>query len=236
MAIKLGVVGGVGTRRLFEATPFSMELGLTPVMYRVSRTEPRIMYIYRYGRKLYTPPHKIKYRMIFDLFSKRGVKHVISIVSATPLSPEYRVGDIVIPTDILDYTPQYLPDMDVLSEPIDLTSPFSDKLLGLAEEVISERGLDIRIGGRAVVVNIPRFETRFEASFYRGLGGEILTSHINVEALFARYYGIEYLPLAIVSIESADSRDKASIHSVSDVVKSRSSELKAFILGVAKRL
>ncbi len=236
MPIKLGVIGGVGTKGLFEGAPFSMELGLTPVMYRVSRTQPRVIYVYRYGRKLYAPPQKIKYRLIFDLFSKRGIVYVLSIVYASALVEDYSIGDIVVPSDILDYTPVYLPDMDILSEPIDLTKPFSQKLLDLANEVVKERGLDIRFGGRAVVANIPRYETRFEAEFYRSLGGELLVNHIGLEALFAKHYRIEYLPLIVVSFKAADRREYASINKAVEIVSSRCSELRTFILGVAKKV
>ncbi len=238
MGKKLGIIGEPLFRGLFAGTILSMDLRRRSIPYKSVQDKGiqadfRITYVDRYEKKHFLPPASIDYNGIFELFYLKNIRYVISLTVGTRLKDSIRLGDIVVPSDIIDFL-QFLPLKleHSVGHTIDLRELFSIRLRKNIIEAAKARKVRVVDRAVAIVTSGLRHETPAEARVYRMLGGEVITSHISVEALLARVYGFEYLPLVVIAYDAADKGFKQSFEEALDIVKSTYNSLRLLISGL----
>ncbi len=234
---KLGFIGGVGTHGLFQGAILDVDTLYGRVKILLTRTDPRIVCVPRYGLRESIPPSEVNWRAIIDALLHHGVKHVVSTTIATRLKDEYEIGDIVIPHDIIDLTTVrqkgFKPSQIVFT---DMRNVFSEELRKLVIEKAREQGFKVHDKGVVVVIDGPRFETPAEAKMYRMLGGDLLSMSLAPEAFMAREAGLEYATIAIVMNEPADKAPKINREELLEKLNTIKNDIRELILSIAREI
>ncbi len=234
---KIGVIGGTATHRLFKAPVMEMDTLVGKIHYMLTATEPRIVYIPRHGLKHDIPSNLVNYRAIITALTYHNVKYVISTTLATRLNPDYSIGDLVIPHDIIDLTKSRQAGLEPSKRIFtDMRNVFSEQLRKILYEKAIEQGFNVHDRGVVVVIEGPRLETPAEARMYRMLGGDLISMSLAPEAFMAKEAGLEYAAIAIIVNPAADEGAKKSIEEINSMLEEIRPRLKNLILETAKIL
>lgn len=207
--MNLALIGGTGVENLLLEnreehiieTPYGqveLETG------KLGRKE--MVFLRRHGRGHKTPPHLINYRANIWALKETGVRKILATGAVGSLSPDFRIKDIVLVNQFLDFTktrPQtfYEGEHGVLH--IDVSEPYCpdlrEKVLAGARKI----NLEVKSGGVYVCTEGPRFETPAEINMYKLLGGHLVGMTGFPEVVLARELGMCYATLALVTNEAA---------------------------------
>ncbi len=214
-----------------------MDTRFGPVAYILARTEPRIIYVPRHGKRHNVPPDMVNYPGIIRVLYNHAVRYVIATTVATRLNPSYQLWDIVIPSDVIDFTygRKYLVEPGKIHY-TDMARPFSERVRRVLAEEAREKGFRVHDWGTVIVAGGPRYETPAEARMYRGLGGDLISMTLMPEAAIARSLGLEYAAIAIIAHPAADEGSKNPLSVVEERIVAMQDRLRELILGVARRL
>ena len=64
----------------------------------------KVAFLARHGKDHCTPPHRINYRSNMKALQKLGVRFVYAVAAVGSCHRSYRVGDLVLPDDFIDFT------------------------------------------------------------------------------------------------------------------------------------
>jgi 5'-methylthioadenosine phosphorylase len=146
--------------------------------------------IWRYGRQLAVPSHRINYRANLWALRLLGVERVISQNAIGSCNPDLAPGQVVISHDFIDFTHarprSFFDDADAWVR-VDLSEPFCPELRAALIEAarpifaagLSEQGVFLCAEG-------PRFETPAEIRMFRQWGADIVGTPLVPEVILAR--------------------------------------------------
>jgi 5'-methylthioadenosine phosphorylase len=191
---RLGTISDV----LVKETPFGCS---TPILF-MQHGDRRFFLVPRHGEREYrvTPPF-VNYRANVWALKDLGVERVIAWTGPGSLSSELRVGDLVLPDDLIDMTRNRATTffehkgIGILRQ----NPAFCPTLGGALEQVLTEMALRPRRGATYVVSEGPRLETRAEARALRSMGGDLVGMTLAPEAFLARELEMCYHPIAYVT-------------------------------------
>lgn len=150
----------------------------------------RVAGIWRYGRQLAVPSHRINYRANLWALRELGVERVISQNAIGSCNPDLPPGHVVVSHDFIDFTHgrprSFFDDADAWVR-VDLTTPFCGELrtaLTAAGGPIFESRLVPR--GVFLCAEGPRFETPAEIQMFRQWGADIIGTPLVPEVILAR--------------------------------------------------
>ena len=191
---RLGTISDV----LVKETPFGCS---TPILF-MQHGERRFFLVPRHGEREYqvTAPF-VNYRANVWALKDLGVERVIAWTGPGSLSPDLKIGDLVLPDDLIDMT-RNRPATFFENKGIGILrqSPmFCPTLGGALEQVLTEMALRPRRGAIYVVSEGPRLETRAEARALRAMGGDLVGMTLAPEAFLARELEMCYHPVAYVT-------------------------------------
>jgi 5'-methylthioadenosine phosphorylase len=166
------------------ATPWGdAEVDLAEVDGRV------VACIWRYGRDLALPSHRINFRANLWALRLLGVERVVSQNAIGSCNPDLPPGSVVVSDDFIDFThgrPRSFFDDAQAWVRVDLTQPFCAEmrshLIAAAQPIfprLAERGTFICVEG-------PRFETPAEIRMFRQWGADIIGTPLVPEVVLAR--------------------------------------------------
>lgn len=236
MPRKLGFIGGLGVQNLFPGLPSEIDTPYGRVNVVYTRTEPRIVYIPRYGFKLDTPPHEVNYRALISALNQLGVRYVIATFHGVRLNPNVDLFNVLVPNDLIDLTSIKVSYVKSPLFPIDPKGIFSNELRKLVLSSAREVGLSFHDGGVVCVTDGSRFETPAEARFYRLIGCDVLSPSLAPEAFLAREIGLEYIALILVTYEAADIGYKRSIDESLEKIQGTIAKIKELALRIAREI
>lgn len=158
--------------------------------------------IWRYGKGLAVPSHKINFRANLWALRTLGVERLVSQNAIGSCNPDLPPGSVVISHDFIDFTHtrprSFFDDADAWVR-VDLTEPFCGEMRSaLAEagrplfvERFADRGVFICVEG-------PRFETPSEIRMFRQWGADIIGTPLVPEVVLAREAEICFASIAPV--------------------------------------
>lgn len=145
--------------------------------------------VWRYGRDLALPSHKIGFRANMWALRTLGVERVVSQNAIGSLSPDLPPGSVVVSDDFIDFTHgrprSFFDDADAWVR-VDMSAPFCPEV---RESLISgSASLFDRLAERGTFLCVegPRFESRAEIRMFRQWGADIIGTPLVPEIVLAR--------------------------------------------------
>jgi purine-nucleoside phosphorylase len=136
-----------------------------------------------------------------------GARHAIITNACGGLHPLFRTGDVMIASDLIDWT--FLPQPEHVRTP----RPFilDDRWGQLAEHRALERGVAVRRGTYMQVTG-PSYETRAEIRMARRLGADTIGMSTGHEARAACALGMNVIVCSVISNTLSDTQRIAVTH------------------------
>jgi len=166
-----------------------------------------IVFMSRHGRDHSTPPHLVNYRANIWAIRELGVRKIIATAAVGSLSPDFRLGELVLLDQFLDFTksrPQTFYEggqKGVLH--VDMTEPYCSAVRQVILEASQHLGLTVKNGACYVCTEGPRFETPAEIRMFRRLGADLVGMTSVPEVVLARELGMCYASIGMVTNEAA---------------------------------
>ena len=131
-----------------------------------------------------------------------GIKYLFVSNASGGLNPDYKVGDIMVINDHINFFPEHplrgpnnpelgprFPDM---SRVYDERLRYSAKLISLENEFNLKEGVYVGVSG-------PTFETPAEYMMFRNLGGDVVGMSTVPEVIVARHAGMRVFGISIIT-------------------------------------
>ena len=136
-------------------------------------------------------------RVMYEL----GIKTLFVSNAAGGMSPEFKIGDIMIITDHINMFPEHpLRGKNFPTGPRfpDMHEPYDLKLVAMADEIAREKGIRV-VHGAYVGVQGPTFETPAEYRMYAKMGGQAIGMSTVPEVIVAHHCGIKVFGVSIIT-------------------------------------
>lgn len=152
-----------------------------------------------------------------------GVQALLVSNAAGGMNPVFVCGDVMLITDhinLLGDNPLIGPNDDAFGPRFpDMSEPYSQKLIALAETVARDLAIKVQ-KGVFVAVTGPNLETRAEYKFLRGIGADAVGMSTIPECIVAVHMSIAVLGISIITDECFP--DTLQPVSLAEVVKAAS--------------
>ncbi len=131
-----------------------------------------------------------------------GVTHLFVSNASGGLNPEWRVGDIVLINDHINFFPEHPlhgPNNDFLGPRFpDMSKVYNGQLINKAKEIARENHIELK-EGVYIGVQGPTFETPAEYRMFRIFGADIVGMSTVPEVIVARHMGLKVFGISIVT-------------------------------------
>ena len=140
------------------------------------------------------------------VFAKMGIRTVIVSNAAGAVNPDYKVGDLMVITDHINFMPNPLigPNKEDFGPRFpDMTEVYSFRLRALADRCAADLGIALQ-HGVYVAGTGPTYETPAEYRMYRTIGGDACGMSTVPEVIVARHCGMEVFGMSVITNQSND--------------------------------
>ena len=163
--------------------------------------ERRVAFLARHGIGHHISPSEINFRANIYALKALGVERIVSISACGSLREDYVPGDIVIPSQLFDFTRGRKRSFfeGGLVAHISTADPFCKDFSQVVFEAVHETGAPVHQGGDFITVEGPRFSTKSESNTYRAWGMAIIGMTTSPEAFLAREAEMCYAVMAHVT-------------------------------------
>ena len=228
----LAIIGGSGLgniegleiiRREIVRTPYGQPS--EPLIFG-NLGSKEVIFLARHGANHTLAPHNINYRANIWALQSVGVKSIISIASVGSIENSIKVGDFVIPHQIIDYTyGRNNTFFDGLENPvkhIDFTYPYDMSLREIIIQSVQKLKYNFVSEGVYAATQGPRLETAAEIDRYEKDGATIVGMTAMPEAALARELNLSYVAICPVANHAAGRGESAE--GITSAMLSHSSE------------
>ncbi len=146
-------------------------------------------------------PHNLPYRAVATALARTGATRMVSASVGTSLSEHLTVGDVVLPSDFLDFTGRTVTLYGGGIEGThhaEMDEPFCARLSRDYASVARGFGLRVREGGTVATVSGPHHPTAAEAEWLASYGAHVTSFTAATEAKLARELGLCYAATVVV--------------------------------------
>lgn len=169
-----------------------------------------------------------------------GVRTLVLSNAAGGMNPEYRRGDLAVITDHINFmgvNPLIGPHDGKLGPRFpDMSEPYSQRLIRLAEEVAARKKIVLR-KGVYIGVTGPNLETRAEYRFMRLIGADLVGMSTIPEVIVGVHAGLEMIAFSIVTdLCLPDALGPVDIEEIIRVAGEASPQLDTMIEGLVEAL
>lgn len=154
----------------------------------------RFHYYEGYDMKTVTFPMRV--------FHLLGIKNMVVSNASGGVNPDFRVGDIMLIKDHINFMPEHPLRGANLEEfgPrfVDMSEAYDSKMLATAEAAAKELGIKVHTG---IYLGLqgPTFETPAEYGMVRILGGDAVGMSTVPEVIVARHMGMKVFGISIIT-------------------------------------
>ena len=208
--IHYAIIGGTGVdhftlteqRVITVETPYG---SVEPVVGKLANRET--VFMSRHGRGHATPPHLVNYRANIWALRKLGVRKILATAAVGSLSTNFRLGELVLLDQFLDFTKSRPPTFyeggkqGVLH--VDMTEPYCSAVRQVIMDASKQLGFAVKNGACYVCTEGPRFETPAEIRMFQSLGADLVGMTSVPEVVLARELGMCYASIGMVTNEAA---------------------------------
>jgi len=220
----IAIIGGSGLEDLLKSSKvqnLKTPYGMAPPISIGLIGKQEVAFLPRHGPKHDLPPHKVNYRANLNALKQVGVERIIATNAVGAINETYAPGDLVIPSDILDFTKSrvntYFESAPVTH--VDVTEPYCNQVNKLLLDCCGAARVPVRADAVLAATEGPRYETPAEIRMLRKLGGDIVGMTGAPEVFLSRELEICYSTVCFVSNMAAGMQKKLSAVEVVDVGK-----------------
>ncbi len=167
-------------------------------------------FLNRHGSDSNIAPHKINYRANIWALKELGVETILAVTSVGGITHTIP-GELVVPTQLIDYTHRepsfYDGENRTDLNHIDFAYPFSQAIARTLLEIGEQTGVSVKPGGVYGVTQGPRLETIAEIERIKRDGCDLVGMTAMPEASLAKELGIEYGNLSLIVNPAAGCSD-----------------------------
>lgn len=214
---QLAIIGGTGLTRMHGLeiiaqkdidTPFGKPSSSVSVG---TLSDREILFLPRHGNPPTIPPHRINYRANIWALKELGAKQIIAVAAVGGISAEMAPGELVIPTQIIDYTHGrkntfFEDDLQQITH-IDFTYPYTETLRSQLIEAATQAAIPFRNHGVYGCTQGPRLESIAEIERMHRDGCDLVGMTGMPEAALARELELDYAACAVVANWAAGKTD-----------------------------
>jgi 5'-methylthioadenosine phosphorylase len=228
----LAIIGGSGLGNIEGLEIIRREIVRTPYG---QPSEPlifgnlggkEVIFLARHGANHTLAPHNINYRANIWALQSVGVKSIISIASVGSIENSIKVGDFVIPHQIVDYTygrnNTFFDGLENSVKHIDFTYPYDMSLREIIIQSVQKLKYNFVSEGVYAATQGPRLETAAEIDRYEKDGATIVGMTAMPEAALARELNLSYVAICPVANHAAGRGESAE--GITSAMLSHSSE------------
>ncbi len=225
--IKIAIIGGSGLSQLNGLKDIRREVGRTPYgdpsapLTIGMQGENEIIFLPRHGLSHQIPPHQVNYRANIWVLKSMGVEQIYAVGATGSIDPALKPRDIVIPSQLIDYTygreQTFYDGSNAMVEHIDFSHPYTE---ALRQRLIAAAGTlkaSLHTKGVYAATQGPRLETAAEIDRIDRDGGTIVGMTGMPEAALARELEMQYALISLV-VNPAAGRDGDAVISMQDIV------------------
>ena len=153
------------------------------------------------------------------VFAFMGIGTLLVSNAAGAVNPAYRVGDLMVITDHINFMPNPLigPNKEEFGPRFpDMTDVYSLRLRSIADRCASDLGITLQ-HGVYVAGTGPTYETPAEYRMYRVLGGDACGMSTVPEVIVARHCDMEIFGMSVITNQANDLKD-GTVNDADDVV------------------
>lgn len=153
------------------------------------------------------------------VFALMGIGTLLVSNAAGAVNPAYRVGDLMVITDHINFMPNPLigPNKEEFGPRFpDMTDVYSLRLRSIADRCASDLGITLQ-HGVYVAGTGPTYETPAEYRMYRVLGGDACGMSTVPEVIVARHCDMEIFGMSVITNQANDLKD-GTVNDADDVV------------------
>jgi 5'-methylthioadenosine phosphorylase len=146
-------------------------------------------------------PHNLPYRAVATALFRAGATRVLSASVGTALTQRLHVGDVVLPTDFLDFSGRTVTLYGGGIEGThhaEMDEPFCERLSRDVAGVTRGFGLRVHAGGTVASVPGPHHPTAAESEWLASYGASVTSFTAATEAKLARELGMCYCATVVV--------------------------------------
>ena len=200
----LAFIGGTGIeellregRRIKIGTPF----GPSPNITVGKIGSLNVAFLPRHGEEHDVPPHRVNYRANVWSLSKLGVTRIIATNAVGAVNRDYKPGDFVVPSDIIDLTKMRIQTFydEAPVTHIDVTQPYCPELTSLLTRASRKHAKRVNRNAVLACMEGPRYETPAEIRMLRKLGADVVGMTAVPETFLARELEMCYATICFVS-------------------------------------
>jgi len=211
-------------RELRIGTPF----GPSPKITLGKIDSLNVAFLPRHGEEHDLPPHRVNYRANMWSLNKLGVTRIIATNAVGAVNRDYKPGDFVVPSDIIDFTKmrsQTLYDEAPVTH-IDVTQPYCPELTSLLVKASRRHVKSVRRNAVFACMEGPRYETPAEIRMLGKLAADIVGMTAAPEAFLARELEMCYATICFVSNMAAGIQARLTTEEVIKVARKIMPKLK----------
>jgi len=232
------IIGGTGVYDVYEKTvskEVQTEYGTVTVDI-VTIDGQEIVFLPRHGKGHSSPPHQINYRANIACLKSLGIEYIYSTAAVGSCNPKYKVGDVVLIKDFLDFTKSrpltFFESGKKVSHAI-MDDPYCSYLRNL----FMENAGDLSIEGEAVYVCTegPRFETAAEIRAFIALGGDVVGMTTVPEVVLAKELGMCYSVVGVITNMCTGICDDIEKHEIISSMNKNKAKITETFLKVFKK-
>jgi len=169
-----------------------------------------------------------------------GSQTLITSNACGGMNPNFMRGDIMLITDhinFMGYNPLIGPNDETLGPRFpDMSEPYTERLLDLAEKVALEKSIKLH-QGIYLAVSGPTLETKAEYRFMRLLGADTVGMSTVPEVIAAVHMGMDVLGLSAITDECfPDALEPVYLEDVLEAAAIAEPKLTQILFGVLERL
>jgi len=198
--IELGIIGGSGLYEMdglenIERVSIDTPFGKPSSDIIVGTLEGlQVGFLARHGAGHIHTPSEVNYRANIYAMKSMGANKIVSISACGSLREDFAPGNIVIPDQLFDFTKNRKNSFfgDQFVAHIGVADPFCPEFSDEVYQAVKNTGANVRMGGKAITIEGPRFSTKGESQIYRGWGLDLIGMTTSPEAFLAREAEICY--------------------------------------------
>lgn len=239
----VGLIGGSGIYEAGLFTPtathkLSTPWGAPSAAIQEGRVGAlRVLFLPRHGPGHSIPAHRVNYRANVDALAQLGADTILSVSSVGSLQEPLGPGEFVLPTQFVDFTKQRPTTFYDGGKTfhVSMADPFCPQVLEQAAAAGRTAGARFHEGKTYVCVEGPRFSTRAESRFFRGLA-DVIGMTLVPEVTLARERALCYGLLAMVTDYDVWADHPVDAHEIVRVMQANVARMQGVLAALLPRL